>query len=117
MPRSRRGARKTVYGVLWRLTPRDLLTLAAWENIAGGLYRAEMLPVRRQGRRRIGAGLSARGRARQAAPKAGYMELVIAAALEWQLPDVYIDLLQRLVAEAASVPATWNSDGRDLCVS
>jgi Gamma-glutamyl cyclotransferase, AIG2-like len=34
---------KTVYGVLWRLTPRDCVTLAAWENIAGGLYRAAML--------------------------------------------------------------------------
>ena len=27
---------KTVYGVLWRLTPRDCVTLAAWENVAGG---------------------------------------------------------------------------------
>ena len=43
---------KTVYGVLWRLTPRDCVTLAAWENIAGGLYRAETLPVRQAGRRR-----------------------------------------------------------------
>ena len=44
----RRG--DTVYGLLWRLTPRDLVTLAAWENIAGGLYRARMLPVRHAGR-------------------------------------------------------------------
>ncbi len=44
---------KTVYGVLWRLTPRDCVTLAAWENIASGLYRAETLPVRQEGRRRM----------------------------------------------------------------
>ena len=36
----------TVYGVLWRLTPRDRVTLAAWENISGGLYRSAILPVR-----------------------------------------------------------------------
>jgi len=39
----KRGAK--VYGVLWRLTPRDYVTLAAWENIAAGLYRTAMLPV------------------------------------------------------------------------
>ena len=43
----------TVYGVLWRLRPRDRVTLDAWENIAGGLYRAEILPVQQAGRRRL----------------------------------------------------------------
>ena len=39
MPRSsRRG--QAVHGVLWRITPRDRVTLDAWENVAGGLYRA-----------------------------------------------------------------------------
>ena len=51
MPRSSRRA-QTVHGVLWRLTPRDRITLDAWENVASGLYRAEILPVRRAGRRR-----------------------------------------------------------------
>ena len=84
---------KTVYGVLWLLTPRDCVTLAAWENIAGGLYRAAMLPVHQAGRRRVALVYLARSRA-EAAPRAGYMELVIAAALEWHLPDVYIDELR-----------------------
>ncbi len=83
----------TVYGVLWRLTSRDCVTLAAWENIATGLYRAETLPVRQQGQRRMALVYLARSR-REAAPRAGYMEVVIAAALEWQLPDVYIDELK-----------------------
>ncbi|MGC1349749.1 MAG: gamma-glutamylcyclotransferase family protein [Xanthobacteraceae bacterium] len=84
---------KTVYGVLWRLTPRDCVTLAAWESIAGGLYRAAMLPVRQAGRRRMALVYLARSRA-EAAPRGGYMEFVIAAALEWHLPDVYIDELR-----------------------
>ena len=42
-----------VYGVLWRLTSRDYVTLAAWENIAAGLYRTTMLPVQLRGYRQI----------------------------------------------------------------
>ena len=48
---------QTVHGVLWRITPRDRVTLDAWENIAGKLYRAEILPVRHAGQAAAGAGL------------------------------------------------------------
>jgi hypothetical protein len=89
---------KTVYGVLWRLTPRDCVTLAAWENVASGLYRAETLPVRHAGQRRIALVYIARSR-QEAVPQAGYMEVVIAAALEWQLPDVYIAELKGWLAQ------------------
>jgi Gamma-glutamyl cyclotransferase, AIG2-like len=95
----RRGDK--VYGALWRLTPRDLVTLAAWENIAGGLYRAKMLPVQHAGRQSKALVYLARpcplGRA-----KSGYMELVIAAALEWRLPELYIDALRGLLPNRAS---------------
>ncbi len=82
----------TVYGVLWRLSPRDCITLAAWENLAGGLYRAKTLPVRHAGRRRMALVYLALPR-KTGRARAGYMELVIAAALEWQLPHVYIGAL------------------------
>ena len=39
------SAGEAVYGLLWRLTARDRVTLDAWENVAAGLYRPEMLPV------------------------------------------------------------------------
>jgi len=84
---------KTVYGVLWRITPRDRVTLAAWENIAGGLYRAAILPVRQAGRQRLALVYLARSQA-EAPPQAGYMDMVIAAALEWQLPLPYIEELR-----------------------
>ncbi len=84
----------TVHGVLWRITPRDRVMLDAWENIASGFYRAETLPVRQAGRSRRAliyvARLSPVGR-----PKAGYMELVIAAARQRKLPPAYIAALQR----------------------
>ena len=91
---AQRGA--TVHGVLWRLTPRDRVTLDAWENIAAGLYRSETLPVLEAGRRRPAlvylARPSGEGRA-----KPGYVEIVIAAAREWGFPADYIASLQRFL--------------------
>jgi len=82
-----------VYGVLWRITPRDRVTLDAWENVQGGLYRAEILPVRRGEGRRPALIYRARpgGEGR---PKPGYIELVIAAAREWDLPMPYVQSLR-----------------------
>ncbi len=85
---------KAVHGVLWRLTPRDRVTLDLWENIAGGLYRVETVPVRAAGRHLSALVYLAQPRD-TGEPKAGYMEIVIAAARAWQLPAAYIDSLQR----------------------
>ena len=35
-----------VHGLVWRLTPRDLAALDAYESLDTGLYRAVTLPVR-----------------------------------------------------------------------
>ena len=66
----------------------------------GGLARAtasrslpgRTLPVRHAGRRRMALVYLARPR-KTGRARAGYMELVIAAALEWQVPHVYIAAL------------------------
>ena len=86
----------TVYGVLWRLTPRDRVALDAWENIARGLYSAKTWPVLGAGRRFSALVYVARPRA-HGRPKAGYMELVLAAARAWNLPGDYIASLHRLL--------------------
>jgi hypothetical protein len=83
----------TVYGVLWRLKPRDRITLDRWESTASGQYRAEMLPVQIVEGRRPALVYIARPR-RAGRPKAGYMELVLAAARAWNLPSGYIASLQ-----------------------
>ena len=83
-----------VHGVLWRLTPRDRVTLDLWESVPSGQYRAEILPVKLPGGRRAHALVylaRPRGGGR---PKAGYMELVLAAARAWKLPPAYITSLQ-----------------------
>ena len=84
----------TVHGILWRLTPRDRVTLDIWENIGGGLYRAETLAVEQGGVRRPALVYLARPRP-AGRPKPGYMEIVIAAAQAWHLPELYVDSLRR----------------------
>ena len=72
------AAGENVHGLVWRLTPPDRMTLDAWENVAGGLYRAETLPVEQSGRPSPALVYIARdcpiGR-----PRLGYMEVVIGA--------------------------------------
>jgi hypothetical protein len=82
-----------VFGMLWRLTPRDRVTLDLWENIAGGLYRAATLPVRSAGHRLPALVYLARPRP-DGQPKPGYMEIVVKAARELGLPADYITSLE-----------------------
>jgi hypothetical protein len=86
---------QVVHGVLWRLTPRDRITLDLWESVSSGQYRAEMLPVKLPNAGRAQS-LVYVARPRAAGrPKAGYMELVLGAARTWDLPDAYIGSLRR----------------------
>jgi hypothetical protein len=85
---------QTVHGLLWRLTPRDRVTLDAWENIAGGLYRAETIPVQCNGRRYVSLVYIARPRP-LGQPKPGYMEIVVEAARQLELPPGYVAALEQ----------------------
>ncbi len=85
--------RQNVYGMLWRLSSRDRVTLDLCENIAAGQYRAEILPVRHGGRRRPSLVYVARRRP-LGSPKAGYMEIVADAARVLELPQDYIASLE-----------------------
>ena len=82
-----------VHGVLWRLTPRDLAALNAYEQHA---YVHRVLPVALSGRRMPAlvyvAPHRGGGRARP-----GYQELVVAAARDADLPEDYVHALARLV--------------------
>jgi cation transport regulator ChaC len=86
--------RGRVHGILWRLSPRDRITLDRWENIAAGLYRPEMLPVIAAGKRRRALIYVARARPR-GVPWPGYMEIVMTAARECGLPADYVTSLRR----------------------
>src|SRR5262245_19027213 len=85
---------ETVHGVLWRLTPRDLAALNAYEGLGSGLYVRVRLPVVAAGRRAIAMIYIGRTRA-EGRPKPGYLDLVLAAAREWELPEDYRRSLAR----------------------
>jgi hypothetical protein len=92
--------RAYVHGLLWRLTARDRVTLDLWENIAGGMYRAAMLPVVHAGKRQQVVVYVARARS-HGQPRPGYMEIVVQAARELELPAHYIGSLQRWLRKQA----------------
>lgn len=84
-----------VFGVLWRLTPRDLAALNAFESLDSGLYRRAMLTVETSGQRARALVYVGRRRGR-CRPMPGYQERLVAAAQEWRLPPHYIAELARL---------------------
>lgn len=94
-----------VYGVLWRLTPRDLSNLNAYESLQAGLYRRAMLPVLID-RVRLNALVYVGHTSSEGRAKPGYMESVIEAAHEWELPEAYIAGLKRWM------PGGWRSPMR-----
>jgi gamma-glutamylcyclotransferase (GGCT)/AIG2-like uncharacterized protein YtfP len=83
-----------VHGLVWRLTPRDLAALNAYEGLDAGLYRVVTLPVRVSAARV--AALVYVGRSRVAGrPRPGYLAGVLAAARDLDLPPPYVGALAR----------------------
>jgi gamma-glutamylcyclotransferase (GGCT)/AIG2-like uncharacterized protein YtfP len=85
-----------VHGVVWRLAPRDLAALNAYESLDSGLYVRRVLPVVVGARRKPALVYVAPGRGEGRA-RPGYQELVVAAAREWNLPDGYVAMLARWI--------------------
>jgi hypothetical protein len=90
-----------VHGMMWRLTPRDRVTLDLWENTAGGLYRAETMPIHFADTLRPALVYVARQRP-DGVPKPGYMEIVVKAARALDLPAAYIATLEQWLPKRAS---------------
>jgi hypothetical protein len=110
-----------VHGLLWRLAPRDVAALNAYESLDTGLYRivtlpvrlapvpAKWTPVRRRehapnedpgaqrapGARQVPAMVYVGRTRRPGLPRPGYLEAVLAAARELELPDDYVAALAR----------------------
>ena len=89
------SAGERVHGVLWRLTPRDLAVLHAYELLHQGLYDVRHLPVRSGAHCRTA--MIYRLRRRSAGrPKPGYVEMIAASARAWKLPEAYVRSVERL---------------------
>ncbi|MGH6769180.1 MAG: gamma-glutamylcyclotransferase family protein [Xanthobacteraceae bacterium] len=99
-----------VLGALWRLTPRDVAAVDAYEHVAAGLYDRRILAVRRGTRREFALVYIARRRGR-GTPRPDYIALVVAGARDWQLPERYVQSLQRWSPSAR--PGAWREGPRD----
>jgi hypothetical protein len=88
------NAGDTVHGVLWRLTPRDAAALHAYELLHKGLYEVRRLPMR-SGARRLSAMVYLLRRSAAGRPRPGYVEMIAAAARDWQLPEEYVRSVER----------------------
>jgi cation transport regulator ChaC len=88
------SAGERVHGVLWRLTPRDVAALHAYELLHKGLYDVRYLPVRSGAQRRTAMIYLLRRRS-AGRPKPGYVEMIAAAARGWKLPEPYVKSVER----------------------
>ena len=93
-----------VHGIMWRLTPRDLSSLNAYESLQAGLYRRALLPVLID-RVRLNALVYLGHTSNEGRPRPGYMESVIEAAREWELPNDYVAGLRRWTMSGWRSPA------------
>jgi len=83
-----------VLGVVWRLSIRDIVAINAYESISTGLYVRRRIAVRLDGRQATTLIYITRqgGKGR---PRPSYIDLVVQAARDWQLPERYIETLAR----------------------
>jgi hypothetical protein len=94
-----------VHGVLWRLNARDLAAVNAYESVESGLYLRRHLVVRCGGQPATALVYIAR-RQGEGQPRPGYIQLVVNAARDWELPDDYIRTLARWA------PSRWRGARR-----
>ncbi len=80
--------------MLWRLTPRDMAAMHAYELLHAGLYDVRHLPVR-AGARLVPAMIYLLRRRAPGKPKPGYIELIAPAARDWKLPERYVQSVER----------------------
>jgi gamma-glutamylcyclotransferase (GGCT)/AIG2-like uncharacterized protein YtfP len=92
-----RDPRANVHGVLWDLALADVPALDRFEDVARGLYRKAVQPVLRESAGPVSALVYIGCIAREGAPRPGYLEGVVAASREWNLPSAYISYLESLV--------------------
>ena len=99
--------RARVHGVLWRLAPGDIAALDAYEGVDAGLYRSCTLPVRHCDRS-VSALVYVGHSIAHGRPKPGYLELVLAAARDWDLPAPYVAALARWAPTDVEAPGSPN---------
>ena len=82
-----------VYGLLWDITPEDLLALDRYEDVKAGLYEKTTVVVELWSDRQVEALIYLATDQSIGLPRPRYMKDVVAAAKQWKLPQAYIQEL------------------------
>jgi AIG2-like family len=97
-----RDARESVHGVLWDLALSDVTSLDRHEGLGEGLYTKTLQSVATQnGARRALIYFGANAGPGIARPD--YLEIVVAAARRWRLPEVTLAALARFKSERNAI--------------
>ena len=83
-----------VFGVLWEVGPRDVAALNTYESLDSGLYARKRIAVRLGYVKKAALVYIARATA-EGRPRPRYMEMIVEAAQDWELPDDYVKTLRR----------------------
>jgi hypothetical protein len=96
-----RDPRRTVWGLLWDIAFADMPALDRYESVASGLYVKLSQPVIASAGARRALIYVARSQA-AGRPRPGYMEGVLAAAREAELPEDYLREIAALSPQTAT---------------
>lgn len=94
---------QVVYGILWRLTPRDEEALDRFEAVDRGVYRKGSLRVR-AGDREVEAMVYLAVDAAPGVASPDYVRQVVEAARASQLPAEYVRILTELPQNGSTEP-------------
>ncbi|MEE9402044.1 MAG: gamma-glutamylcyclotransferase family protein [Desulfobacteria bacterium] len=83
-----------VYGCVWRVTEDHLMSLDGYEGVAGNLYRRQTASVQIEGVDREAIVYLSTDK-KPGAPRPGYLERILNAAREIDLPVEYIQQLEK----------------------
>jgi gamma-glutamylcyclotransferase (GGCT)/AIG2-like uncharacterized protein YtfP len=89
-----------VFGVLWEVGPRDVAALNTYESLDSGLYARKRIAVRLGYAKKPALVYIARATG-EGRPRPRYMEMIVEAAQDWELPDDYIKPLRRWLPPAS----------------
>ena len=84
-----------VHGVLWTISPDDERSLDDYEGVPQGLYQKMSVNVEQPDGSQVNAFAYHAADETPGKPNPGYLELVLAAAREQELPEDYVATLAR----------------------
>lgn len=90
-----------VYGVVWRLSKLDEQTLDRYEGVKKGLYAKRTMEVRLADGRRLKAFLYSAKDTQRGTARPGYMDAIVAAAIDNNLPSSYVQELRAWLTTGA----------------